>query len=127
MSILKFSEAFSLGIHSVKIIKSKEEKVSLNYLAEELNGSVAHLSKVMQRLVKAGIIQSSRGPKGGFEISQKFDKISFLQIYEIIEGKFPQGVCMFAKPACDGGDCLLGDLICKVNKEVFEHLKNNYI
>ncbi len=125
MSILKFSEAFSLGIHSVKIIKSKNEKVSLSYLAEELNGSEAHLSKVMQRLVKAGIVQSTRGPKGGFEIAQ--DKISFLRIYEIIEGEFPQGTCMFAKPACTGGNCLLGDLICKVNKEVFEYLKNNLI
>ena len=127
MSILKFSEAFSLAIHSVKIIKDRDEKISVNDLAKILDASVAHLSKVMQRLVKAGIVQSSRGPKGGFKISKDLDKISFLQIYEIIEGEFPQGVCMFAKPACNGGDCLLGDLICKVNKEVYEHLKNNYI
>lgn len=122
-SILKISEAVSLGIHACIIIaKSQNSKISANKIAESLSASEDHLAKVLQRLVKAKIISSNRGPKGGFILARKPSEISLMEIYEAIDGEMPvKNNCLFEKPACKSSVCPLYELLSKVNKDVKEY------
>jgi Rrf2 family protein len=125
---LKFSEAFVLALHSVVIIaKNGDSKTSVQVIAEELRASVAHLQKVMQRLVKANLIKSSRGPKGGYLLVAKPESLHLIEVYEAIEGKLVLCNCLFSSPVCDGKSCILGSLTSSVNKQVWDYLTNKTV
>ena len=103
--VLKISEAANLAIHAVTYIASNNDhKVSTKELASFHNVSEAHLSKVLQRLVKSGFLKSVRGPKGGFVIAKPFNEIKLLDIYEVFEGfllprtAFSKHLCAAEKP-----------------------------
>jgi DNA-binding IscR family transcriptional regulator len=62
-NILKISEAASLALHTTVILAANPNRlVSTKKLASQLHASEAHLSKVLQRLEKADIVNSTRGP-----------------------------------------------------------------
>lgn len=46
----------------------------------------AHLMKILQQLVRAGILISGRGPAGGFSLGRATQEISLLDIVEAVEG-----------------------------------------
>lgn len=119
-SILKISEAVALAIHACVIIAGKkaESKTTTSSIASALKASEAHLAKVMLRLVKAGIVDSARGPGGGFVIKAKPENIRLLDIYEAVDGVFKCSNCLFDHQSCDGKKCLLGNFIESINVQV---------
>ncbi len=125
-SILKISEAASLALHSMIILAKKgDQVVSVKEISEMLNISANHLSKVMQRLVKADLVLSIKGNKGGFKLALPPAKLTLLDIYEAIDGKFKPSSCLLSKnKPCEPDKCFLGELLISVNKEVEEHFKN---
>ena len=50
------------------------------------NIPVEYLLKILQQLVKANILKSKRGPRGGFSMAKKPTQISMLNIVEAVEG-----------------------------------------
>ena len=60
-------------------------------IASEYDLPVAYFSKVMSQLAKARILQSDRGPKGGFRLSRPPNKITLFEIYEAVEGTLDPG------------------------------------
>jgi Rrf2 family protein len=124
-SILKVSEAVSLGLHACVIMAGQNgERFTAPALAEMIQASEAHLSKVMQRLVKAGLIKSNRGPGGGFTIAKRLMDISLMDIYEAIEGSFPSENCLFENHVCGRERCALGDFLANINKECKDYFEN---
>ena len=117
--ILNISDAASLGLHSMVFLAStRERNICTKEIADVLNASESHLSKVMQRLVKGKLIESKRGPDGGFVISKPLDKITFMEIYESIEGKFDLNTCLFMHSICSGKGCILGYLPEKIHDQI---------
>lgn len=105
--LVSFPEAASLGIHAAVILAGHGRGlVSARALAERLEASEAHLAKVMQRLVHAGIVQSTRGPKGGFTLARPADSVSLLEVYEAIEGAVEPAACVFGTPVCGRKTCV---------------------
>ena len=73
--VLNISEAYSLALHSLALLASDNGRsLTTHQIASTLGASEAHLSKVMQRLTKAGFLNSSRGPGGGFALKKPPDK-----------------------------------------------------
>ncbi len=88
MRILALSEANILSIHSMAIIASAgEDGVSVNKISELTNCSKHHLFKVMETLLKSGLVYSTRGPAGGFHLKKSAESILLLDIYEALNGK----------------------------------------
>ena len=52
-----------------------------------------YLSKALQALSRAGILENALGPTGGYRLAKPPDSISFLDIVEAIEGKGPAFRC----------------------------------
>lgn len=52
-----------------------------------------YLSKLMQRLVKAELIESSRGPKGGFRLARSANRITLLEVVEAVSGPLNMWTC----------------------------------
>jgi Rrf2 family protein len=91
-------------------------------IAGEQGVSVAHLSKVMQRLVKVGLLNSRRGPGGGFVLGRAAEKISLLEILEAMDGPMSENKCMLGRKKCLYGGCALGALLTHVNHQVREFM-----
>ena len=127
-SIAKISEATAIALHAMIYICNKgKETSSVKEIAQKFNISDNHLSKVLQRLVKAGYLISSKGPKGGFVIAKGKESTSFLEIYELIEGKLENSNCLFISAPCQGKKCIMGGLISKINTEFKNYFTNNKI
>jgi Rrf2 family protein len=120
--LLRISEAASLALH-VAVIMAKEPAVYVpaRELARRLNASEAHVSKVMQRLVRAALVTSTRGPGGGFRLRRAPAEITQLEVYEAVEGALEPSSCMLGKPVCDG-DCIFGDYIHRVDADFRTYL-----
>jgi len=124
--LFKLSEAVALALHAGVILAERsDELISTKQLAEGLQASESHLSKVMQRLARAGLVSSTRGPGGGFRLDRAAKDVSLLDIYEAIEGKLHVVGCLFDRPVCDGHFCILGNLIYRLETEAFEYLKSH--
>jgi Rrf2 family protein len=116
-SILRISEAASIGLHAAALLAASERPLSVAAIARRLGCSSAHLSKVLQTLSKRGLVQAKRGPSGGYTLSQPAAAVRLLAIYEAIEGPLPTSTCLLQETACDGR-CLLGGLVAELNRTV---------
>jgi len=111
-NILRISEAASLAMHTMVYLSChKNELVSTREIAKVLKASEAHLSKVLQRLARVGLVKSIRGPKGGFMLGKPAGKVTLLEVFETIEGPMDSEVCLFGNSKCLGKDCLFGGLL----------------
>ncbi len=121
----KISEATVLALHAMIYISNHTDRmVSTKEIAEFHHASEAHLSKVMQRLVKAGFINSIRGPKGGFEVIKEPCKISFLELYELFDGPPDLKKCLLVTKVCAENECIFGNLLNDLNSIVMNYMAN---
>jgi Rrf2 family protein len=124
-NILKISEACSLALHSLGLMAAFPDKLFTTHeIAETFQASEAHLSKVLQRLAKADLVNSTRGPHGGFSLSTNPENINLLQVYELIEGSLPDRYCLLNHQICNGSTCILGDLVENITKQARQYLSS---
>lgn len=64
-----------------------EEPATARQLAAFYQLPPAYLNKQLQALVKAGILSSTPGPRGGFRLARRLEDISVLDVVVAIEGQ----------------------------------------
>ena len=118
--ILPISDAAALALHTMTIMSAQPQTTFSNAkIASALRASSNHLSKVLQRLAKSGLVRSVRGPKGGFRITPRWERITLLKIYEAMEGAWKPAECLLGQQRCAiGSSCLLGNLLHNMNKQI---------
>lgn len=122
--ILKISDATALALHSMVHLAIRPDAQSTTAeIAEVFEVSKHHLAKVHQRLTKAGLILSQRGPAGGVGLAKPPSEITLLQIYEIMEGSMLCNPCLFGKDACPRTDCVLGALLPGLARQVRDYFE----
>jgi Rrf2 family protein len=122
--LLKMSEASVLALHSMIYIAARKDDMATNgEIAEFLHASENHLSKVLQRLTKAGLVKSIRGPRGGFILGKAPEKITLREIYELFEGAMNTNSCLLETPVC-GNTCVFGDLLNTMNTLAIDFMTN---
>lgn len=78
------------AIKSVIYLASKSEKgdkAGIKEIAENINASEHTVGKILQTLAKHGLINSVKGPSGGFFINKVQQNRPISNIVETIEGK----------------------------------------
>lgn len=111
-------------MHGMAIIVIQgKERVNVKFLAKNLHASEAHLSKIFQRLNKAGFVKSQRGPAGGFELAKAPETVSMLDVYEAIEGKISLSFCPLGKEKCQFSKCIFGDKLNNISLAIYNTLK----
>jgi Rrf2 family protein len=63
------------------------ERSGIKEVSEFINENGHTVGKILQKLVRHNIINSAKGPNGGFFISEKQKKQSVINIIEAIDGK----------------------------------------
>ena len=110
-----------LGLHSAN------EAISLQSIAERQDISTSYLEQLMAMLKKAGLVKSSRGAYGGYQLGQKqgssgrpklakpADEISVGEVLRVLEGSLEAAACPGIENdgTCHGSDVCVAKLVWK--------------
>ena len=82
------------------------------------------LAKILQRLMRAGIVSSTRGVKGGFQLAKRPKDINLLEVIEAIQGPSAPNLCAIDKRMCQlSGICTVHPVWVKIREMVEKELR----
>jgi Rrf2 family protein len=90
---MNFSIGVEYALHCLVNIIPLNRPIGIKELAEFQGVSESYLSKIFTKLVKSGILQSTPGVKGGYELTKSPKKITFYDVVIAIEGSQPIFQC----------------------------------
>ncbi|MBK8953961.1 MAG: Rrf2 family transcriptional regulator [Saprospiraceae bacterium] len=100
-----FSKACEYALKAslyIAMRSEEEHRVGLVEISEEIQSPVSFTSKILQKLVKAKIIDSQKGPNGGFEIKMhRAAKTSLSEIVAAIDGDSIYRACALGFLHCN--------------------------
>ncbi|MHC4637963.1 MAG: RrF2 family transcriptional regulator [Planctomycetota bacterium] len=67
-------------------VHQKEGIILSQDISKKYNIPLEYLLKILQQLVRANVLRSKRGPRGGFSLARQPKKINLLEIIEAVEG-----------------------------------------
>ncbi len=101
---------------------------SVTEVARPMHIPKSFLAKILQRLVRNGILESIRGAQGGFRLAMKPSEISLLSIMEAIQGPAVINVCAVDSKRCRmSSTCAVHPVWVEIRKEVETRLKKQTI
>jgi Rrf2 family protein len=85
---LKYSQATNYALHTVLYFVASPlgKTIGVQQLADFQGLSPTYLSKILTKLVKAGIIESTPGMHGGYAFTKNKEDLSFLDVIQAVEG-----------------------------------------
>ena len=98
--------------------KRKEEIASNNLIPLEI------LAKTLQRLAANNLIESVKGPKGGYRISSQIDEINIVEFIEMLEGPVGLVGCLTAVDCEQECSCSIKNPMNMINDKIIDVLKN---
>lgn len=123
LGLLNISEAMSIALHTCAYLDDNAEGFSsARVIADKLGFSANHSTKVVQQLVRAGILATVRGPSGGARLARPAADITLLEIYEAAGGTPRYTGCLLKSDVCDGRRCALGKLMARENERLVKLL-----
>lgn len=91
------------AVRCLVYLKGTRDKISvLGEISEGTKIPPAFLSKILQKMIKHGLVKSTKGKKGGFTLSKAPDKISVYNIMQAVCGceTVMKVVCSKSKEPC---------------------------
>jgi Rrf2 family protein len=77
------------------------------------------LAKILQRLAKAGLLQSQHGINGGYTLARAARTISAFEVIQAIDGPLFITSCVTVRGECDQTDrCNIREPLRKVNESI---------
>jgi len=121
--ILGISDRCGAAIHALALAAAGGGKVTVADAALRLGVSQSYLAKVLQVLARRGVLRSSRGAAGGYELARSPSGLSCLEIVETLDGPLPERDCLFERSVCGRGSCALRSLCQKMAKATRQALE----
>jgi Rrf2 family transcriptional regulator, cysteine metabolism repressor len=85
---MKFSTQTTYGLRSMIFLAENYGMgtVSMSHLAKSLDLSSGYLERIFSKLKKGGLVLSSKGVSGGYELARSPESISAYDIIYVLEG-----------------------------------------
>lgn len=98
---------------------SEEKKIGIREISEKLGIPTPFLGKILQNLAKHQILDSSKGPHGGFCLKRPAMDISLMEIIEVIDGSDIFDTCIIRTSKCSyDAPCSMHDKIAPLRSEM---------
>lgn len=119
---MKYSKATNYALHTMLFLVASEpdRPVGVQLLADKQGVSPTYLSKILTKLVKAGLIESISGAGGGYRLRVKKEDISFLDIIHAVEGTASLFDCCGSRDS----QCAIHRVMLAAEEEMEHILKN---
>jgi Rrf2 family transcriptional regulator, iron-sulfur cluster assembly transcription factor len=129
------SNSCRYGIRAVIYLASQASengKIGIKQISTDLDLPTPFLAKILQQLAKQKILNSSKGPHGGFSLLKDPRNITLLDIVNTIDGYDTFTNCVMHKGTCEGVNaekkiCPLHDDYEKTRSELIRLFRNKTI
>lgn len=124
--MLKLSTKGQYGVRAMfEIAKGYPDKsVTIKEISENQDVSVSYLEQILNQLRKAGLINSKKGPGGGYSLSYAPEEISIASILSELEGPFAITSCLDPSEGCVRVDKCVTHLLWKaLGNQIEDFLK----
>jgi Rrf2 family protein len=94
--MFRVSRRVDYGLRLLIALAAEQEAGSqaTSRLAEKLDIPLAFLHQIGRSLIQANILRSSPGPGGGLRLNQAPDKVTLLQVLEVLDGPVRLSACL---------------------------------
>ncbi|MFZ0389363.1 MAG: Rrf2 family transcriptional regulator [Calditrichia bacterium] len=122
--MLRMSKKVEYGLIALLHMKAKtgRQLSSARELSEQYDIPPELIGKILQRLARAGFLESVQGVKGGYRLAVPLDAVTVQQMVEVLEGPIQLVNC---RPGNGGPDCRqhAGCMIRSPMAEIQDRLK----
>ncbi len=123
MDVLRRNTDYALRMMAALASLSSDKSVSARQLASEGNFSYDLGCKILQRLHKAGLVQSRMGPKGGFALSKAPSEISLMEIVNVLQGGIRLNRCLLGGNGCEfQAECGISAKLAHLQRHIDDYL-----
>jgi len=101
-----------------------DERAATSQIALEQKIPPSFLAKIVSQLSVAGLLQTSRGARGGVSLARSPEEITVLDVIEAIDGPILLNECVGSGGVCVFGDgCPMKPIWCDTQAELVGKLK----
>ena len=126
-----FSKSCEYAIKAMIFVaqKSKEEtRVGVKEIAKGTDSPEHFIAKIMQELGRKRLVQSIKGPNGGFYMTERDFKISISDIVKAMDGDKLYSDCVLGLKACsEKKPCPVHFEFKEIKKRLIHMIENNTI
>ncbi len=117
------------AIRSVLYLAREADRVaSVTEIARSMHIPKSFLAKIVQRLVRSGLLESLRGAQGGLRLAKDPSQLNLLEIMEAIQGPAGINMCAVNSKRCRlSSSCGVHPVWVDIRKEVEERLRRETI
>jgi len=100
------------------------KRAATSKVAEAQHIPPSFLAKIISQLSIAGLLQTSRGARGGVNLAREPEDVSLLEVIEAIDGPILLNECVSESSMCTfDDDCPLRPVWCEAQEELITRLK----
>jgi len=104
-------------------LKAGAPSTSAREIAEQYDIPIELMAKVLQRLVRAGLLVSTQGTRGGYTLSRISSSISVAEVIQAIDGPFTVTACSSENNECEQySKCSIRDPLWQIRERIAEAL-----
>jgi Rrf2 family protein len=101
------------------------QRIATSTIAREMKIPASFLAKIISQLSIAGLLQTSRGARGGVSLAREPKEISLLVVVEAIDGPILLNECVGTNKPCDFEDeCLVHPIWLEVQQTLVKRLRD---
>lgn len=119
--MLRLSKKADYALMAMKHLAQKggAPTTSAREIAEQYDIPIELLAKVLQRLVRTGLLASTQGTRGGYVLSRPSSSISVADVIEAIDGPFTVTACSSEKNDCEQfAKCSIRDPLWQIRERI---------
>ena len=103
-------------------LRNDKGPVTLATISERQHISLSYLEQLFGRLRRQTLVDSVRGPGGGYNISRPLDSISVADIIRAVDESLDATSCGGRENCAEEHRCMTHDLWTTLNKKMYEYL-----
>ena len=119
--MLRLSKKADYALMAVRhlALKAGPASASAREIAEQYDIPIELMAKVLQRLVRAGLLSSTQGTRGGYTLSRPSAAISVADVIQAIDGPFTVTACSSEKNDCEQySKCSIRDPLWQIRERI---------
>ena len=123
--MLKLTKKADYGLIALRHLATARRSISAKDISDAYRIPLPLLSKILQKLVRTGLLTSEQGANGGYRLARDAGEISALEVIRTIDGPIILTHCFTEHGECNQSDlCPVREPLRKVHEGILRLLSS---